>query len=187
MKTFIITLVIIIAIVGAGYLLVQVSKPDATAPKAVFAQCLKDEGVLFYGAFWCPHCQAEKALFGNSKSFLPYVECSNADNSQKQICIDKKIEGYPTFFFPKEITIESASEPVVCAIQPGPADQPASCAQTGSKYFKTWNFTDAKVIADTDPVHAGATWVFPAGSRTSGELDFENLAVFSGCTAPTEK
>ena len=28
-----------------------------------FAQCLKDKGATFYGAFWCPHCKAQKALF----------------------------------------------------------------------------------------------------------------------------
>src|SRR3989344_2246572 len=25
-----------------------------------FAQCLKDKEVTFFGAFWCPHCQAQK-------------------------------------------------------------------------------------------------------------------------------
>jgi hypothetical protein len=22
-----------------------------------FAKCIKDSGAMFYGAFWCPHCQ----------------------------------------------------------------------------------------------------------------------------------
>jgi len=38
-----------------------------------FAQCLGEKGAKFYGAFWCPHCQAQKAIFGKSKEFLPYV------------------------------------------------------------------------------------------------------------------
>ncbi len=63
-----------------------------------FAQCIKDSGATFYGAYWCPHCQAEKKLFGSSAKFLPYVECSTADASgQTQACIDKKIESYPTW------------------------------------------------------------------------------------------
>jgi thiol-disulfide isomerase/thioredoxin len=63
-----------------------------------FAQCLKDKGATFYGAFWCPHCKAQKAMFGSSAKLLPYVECSTPDgNSQTQICIDKKIESYPTW------------------------------------------------------------------------------------------
>lgn len=76
------------------------SNPTPTGPGKydVFAQCLKDKGAVFYGAFWCPHCQAQKKLFGSSAKFLPYVECSNpAGNAQTQICIDKKIAGYPTW------------------------------------------------------------------------------------------
>ena len=41
-----------------------------------FAQCLKEEGAVFYGAFWCPHCQRTKAMFGSAAASLPYVECS---------------------------------------------------------------------------------------------------------------
>ncbi len=65
-----------------------------------FAVCLKDKGAIFYGAFWCPHCQATKALFGKSAKLLPYVECSTPNGqAQLQICIDKKITGYPTWIF----------------------------------------------------------------------------------------
>ncbi len=63
-----------------------------------FAQCLKDKGAVFYGAFWCPHCQAQKKLFGSSVQFLPYVECSTPDaQGQTQECIDKGITSYPTW------------------------------------------------------------------------------------------
>lgn len=66
-----------------------------------FAQCLKDRGVIFYGAFWCPHCQNQKSLFGKSAKLLPYVECSNPDGqSQNQLCDSKGIKGYPTWVFP---------------------------------------------------------------------------------------
>lgn len=65
-----------------------------------FATCLKDKGAVFYGAFWCPHCQEQKTMFGRSRSKLPYVECSTPDgNSQLQICKDKQIVGYPTWEF----------------------------------------------------------------------------------------
>ncbi|MEI7709624.1 MAG: hypothetical protein WCI76_02835 [bacterium] len=63
-----------------------------------FAQCIKDKGALFYGAFWCPHCQAEKKLFGTSAKLLPYIECSTPDASgQTKECIDKGITTYPTW------------------------------------------------------------------------------------------
>ena len=100
-----------IFLIGVGVLLYVMSggktsvdnTPTLTAtssPVAVFAQCLKDEGATFYGAFWCPHCKTQKALFGDAVSLLPYVECSTPDgNRQLQICINKKIEGYPTWEF----------------------------------------------------------------------------------------
>ncbi len=65
-----------------------------------FAQCIADKGAKFYGAFWCPHCQTQKKLFGKSAKLLPYIECSTADgNGQLQICKDENIEGYPTWVF----------------------------------------------------------------------------------------
>ncbi|KKW07003.1 MAG: hypothetical protein UY39_C0021G0004 [Candidatus Kaiserbacteria bacterium GW2011_GWC2_49_12] len=68
-----------------------------------FAQCLTDKEAVFYGAFWCPHCQAQKRMFGNSVKLLPYVECSTPDGqSQLQICVDKKIQQYPTWEFADE-------------------------------------------------------------------------------------
>ena len=65
-----------------------------------FAQCLKDKGAVFYGTFWCPHCQAQKALFGKSVKYLPYIECSTPDSQgQLQVCKDANITSYPTWEF----------------------------------------------------------------------------------------
>lgn len=65
------------------------------------AVCLQDKGVKFYGAFWCPHCQEQKKIFGASAKLLPYVECSTPDTTgQLQVCKDAKIESYPTWIFP---------------------------------------------------------------------------------------
>jgi hypothetical protein len=66
-----------------------------------FAQCLKDKGAMFYGAFWCPHCGKTKLLFGSEAvKSLPYVECSTPDGKgQLPICKEKKIESYPTWEF----------------------------------------------------------------------------------------
>ena len=66
-----------------------------------FAKCISDKGAKFYGAFWCPHCQKQKSLFGNAKKYLPYVECSTLDRTaQTPICIEKGIVSYPTWVFP---------------------------------------------------------------------------------------
>lgn len=73
---------------------------DLSTPEAAFAQCLKDKGVIFYGAFWCPHCRSQKELFGAAQKLLPYVECSTLDgNGQLPICREKGITGYPTWEF----------------------------------------------------------------------------------------
>ncbi len=64
-----------------------------------FANCIKDSGAKFYGAWWCPHCSDQKALFGKSAKHLPYIECSNADKSQNALCDEAKITNYPTWEF----------------------------------------------------------------------------------------
>ncbi len=79
---------------------VATSSAVASGPNLPLAQCLKDKGVVFYGAFWCPHCKTQKEDFGDAASALPYVECSNLDKSQTPICAAKKIMSYPTWRFP---------------------------------------------------------------------------------------
>lgn len=64
-----------------------------TANLDAFAQCLADKGATMYGAVWCPHCQTQKKLFGESVKLVPYVECP--DNTS--LCLAKGIEGYPTW------------------------------------------------------------------------------------------
>lgn len=95
---FIIFIVLVVVIIG-GFGLYTGLKPQAPGKLDSFAQCIKASGAEFYGAFWCVHCQEQKKEFGSSEQYLPYIECSNPDNTQKQICIDKKIEGYPTWIF----------------------------------------------------------------------------------------
>ena len=75
----------------------------APSPNDGFAQCLADKGVAMYGAWWCPHCKDQKALFGSSFKKVNYVECSpNQTKSMSQECKDAKIEGYPTWVLADE-------------------------------------------------------------------------------------
>lgn len=97
--------------------------PPGPGKYDTFAQCLKDKGAVFYGAFWCSHCQSQKKLFGSSAKLLPYVECSTANGrAQTQICIDKKIDGYPTWEFADgtrlngEIPLLQLSEKTSCVL-----------------------------------------------------------------------
>ncbi|MFA6586073.1 MAG: hypothetical protein WCS86_02840 [Candidatus Paceibacterota bacterium] len=103
-KNIFISVIIILVLGTIGAVLLRSSSgPSVPGKYDTFAQCLKDKGAVFYGAFWCTHCQAEKKLFGTSEKLLPYVECSTPDGQgQTQICKDKKIEGYPTWEFSDE-------------------------------------------------------------------------------------
>ena len=97
-KFFIIFIVVVVLLVGGLGIFLNKNSTGSSKLDG-FAQCLATNGAEFYGAFWCPHCQDQKAEFSSSAKYLPYAECSNPDNTQKQICIDKKIESYPTWIF----------------------------------------------------------------------------------------
>lgn len=107
-------LVIIIPIV----LIIVLSKTPGKLD--TFAQCITNSGAKFYGAFWCPHCQAQKAAFGKSAKLLPYVECSNPDKTQTDVCKDAGITGYPTWVFADgtqasgEVPLQNLAEKTSC-------------------------------------------------------------------------
>jgi len=91
-------IVAVIAVAGLAWFWIYWQQRPARLDE--FARCLKDRGAIFYGAFWCPHCQNQKTMFGRSSRLLPYVECSTADGkSQLDICKEKRVEGYPTWEF----------------------------------------------------------------------------------------
>lgn len=72
-----------------------------------FAQCLSENGVKMYGAYWCPHCNAQKQMFGNSWSQVNYVECSLPNKAgQTQVCTESGIKSYPTWEFQDGLRIE---------------------------------------------------------------------------------
>ncbi len=107
-KTIIIG-VIGLVVLAVGLTLFAKSQPGKYDGLATF---LSEKGVKFYGAFWCPHCQRQKEMFGNSARLLPYVECSTPDGQgQTQICIDNKITGYPTWVFPDGSRISGETSP----------------------------------------------------------------------------
>ena len=63
------------------------------------AKYLTDKGVVKYSAYWCPNCLNQSELFGKQAyKELNVVECArDGINSQTQLCIDKKIKGFPTW------------------------------------------------------------------------------------------
>lgn len=96
---------LIILLLGFGtFIYSKVTQPGLYN---TFAQCLTEKGATFYGAFWCPHCQDQKSLFGKSISEVNYVECSTPDgSSQTQECKDKDIKGYPTWIFQDNTVVD---------------------------------------------------------------------------------
>lgn len=95
--------IVLLAVIAGGIVIFGSSNgaPGASGKLDSFAQCIKDSGAIFYGAFWCPHCQAQKKMFGSSAKLLPYVECSTPDgNGQLDQCKTKDVKNYPTWDFP---------------------------------------------------------------------------------------
>ncbi len=121
-KTKVLIRLVVILAVGIGiWITVSASRGPGTLD--AFASCLKEKGATFYGAFWCPHCQNEKKMFGSSQKFLPYVECSTPDGqNQLPICKEKHINGYPTWEFVDgtresgEVSLKVLSEKTSCAL-----------------------------------------------------------------------
>lgn len=124
MKTkFIIFIIIVVLLVGGLGVFLNTNKVSSPGKLDGFAQCLKDSGAEFYGTFWCSHCQNQKQLFGSSKKYLPYIECSTPDGqNQNQVCKEKGIEGYPTWIFKDgsrlsgELSLSTLSEKTQCAL-----------------------------------------------------------------------
>ena len=116
--------IIIILVFGLVLTFMSRDKTDRTISGKYddFAICLKEKGAVFYGAFWCSHCNNQKILFGSSKDLMPYVECSTPDMQQNEICKDKKIEGYPTWEFADgsrltgEVPFETLAQKTSCVL-----------------------------------------------------------------------
>jgi len=96
-----IAIVVMLAICAAlaAYIYIQGLPPPAHKYDAL-AKCIAQSNATFYGAFWCPHCEAQKTKFGTGAQYLPYVECSLPSGSgQTQVCIDHDVVQYPTWVF----------------------------------------------------------------------------------------
>ena len=72
---------------------------ESTKESIELAKYLNDKGVVKYSAYWCPNCLNQSELFGKQAyKELNVVECArDGINSQTQLCIDKKIQGFPTW------------------------------------------------------------------------------------------
>ena len=72
---------------------------ESSKESIALAKYLKNKGVVKYSAYWCPNCLDQGELFGKQAyKELIVVECAkDGMNSQTQLCIDKKIQGFPSW------------------------------------------------------------------------------------------
>ena len=90
---------------------------ESSKDSIALAKYLKDNGVVKYSAYWCPNCLIQSELFGmQAYNELNVVECArDGINSRTQLCIDKKIKGFPTWeingeFFMGVLSLKELSE-----------------------------------------------------------------------------
>ena len=67
--------------------------------KINFAKFLNDNNIVMYSAYWCPHCNDQKQLFGKEAvEELIIVECAkDGKNNKYKLCQEKDIEGFPSW------------------------------------------------------------------------------------------
>jgi uncharacterized membrane protein len=62
------------------------------------AKHLRQNGAKMYGSYKCPHCNAQKALFGAASKYVDYVECApEGPNTRSNLCFSRGIMNYPTW------------------------------------------------------------------------------------------
>ncbi len=82
---------------GAAFIFAMPSQVGGGS-EAALARHLRDSGAIMYGAYWCPHCQEQKALFGDAAHDLPYVECDpNGVNPRPDLCEKAGVKAFPTW------------------------------------------------------------------------------------------
>ncbi|MDP3734263.1 MAG: hypothetical protein Q8R37_03460 [Nanoarchaeota archaeon] len=90
----------ILVVVLVTVLLVLTGCSKNSAQDDAFATCLTEKGVTMYGAYWCPHCQEQKKMFGGSWDKVEYIECSLPNRAgETAICNQAGITSYPTWQF----------------------------------------------------------------------------------------
>jgi len=90
---------------GETYMVPSKIKRKSTDQAISLAKYLSSKkgkgGATMYGAYWCPHCQRQKELFGyEAFQYINYIECSpKGYKNNFSMCINDGIEGYPYWKF----------------------------------------------------------------------------------------
>jgi hypothetical protein len=88
-----------------------------------FAKCLAARNAKMYGLYWCPHCADQKAEFGASFHYVPYVECAiKGSHELAPECKAAGVKLFPSWQFganpPKEgvLSLEEISQKSGCSL-----------------------------------------------------------------------
>lgn len=94
-RNIVIVVILLLIVLAALFFALRPKKEFASGVLDDFAKCLATKGATMYGAYWCPHCQNEKAAFGSSFRYVNYVECTQETDK----CNAAGIQGFPTWIF----------------------------------------------------------------------------------------
>lgn len=92
--------VLAVVVLGALHLYYEGMPAPRENPRLMaLAEHLRETGVVYYGAYWCPNCQRQGQLFGSSEHRLPYVECTPQGRSGpvSDECLAARVRAYPTW------------------------------------------------------------------------------------------
>ena len=78
---------------------------SSSPQKIKFAKFLRENNIVMYSAYWCPHCHDQKQLFGKEAvKELTVIECANdGKDNQFELCQTKGISGFPSWEINGEI------------------------------------------------------------------------------------
>jgi uncharacterized membrane protein/glutaredoxin len=92
----------VLAPLGAAFIYAMPAG-GGTGFEGALARHLREQGAVMYGAYWCPHCTEQKALFGDAAKDIPYVECAkDAVNGRPDLCEKAGVKSFPTWIMGTE-------------------------------------------------------------------------------------
>ena len=72
---------------------------ESSPSSITLAEHLQVSNIIYYGAYWCPHCHDQKQLFGKEAAKkLNYVECDpRGVQAQPEACQSAGVRSFPTW------------------------------------------------------------------------------------------
>ncbi|MBI4301050.1 MAG: vitamin K epoxide reductase family protein [Chloroflexi bacterium] len=96
LSTFVVAVVLVVSALAPTSLAQEKAAEEDS--RVGLAQHLTAIGAVMYGAWWCPHCQEQKEMFGDAFRYINYVECDpRGENANPELCKQEGIRGYPTW------------------------------------------------------------------------------------------